>query len=286
MEFYLQLTIIILVFSISLSFAAGLVTGNYSQVDRLWSVLPPVYVIIWGIKYYQSMVYLLPAALVVVWGIRLSYNFSRRGGYAFSLRKGFYGEDYRWQYLRRKINSRPVFEIFNFVFISSFQLILVFLFTLPLYYTGKYALQKKIQLSPLHITICSFILLLIIIETIADKQQFNFHSLKKQHNFKPKYGFNTSGLWRYARHPNYACELLIWITFFFYLKTLYSPGLIYGSGAFLLVIVFAGSTALTEKITAAKYPAYREWQKITSPWLPGLKTVLHIKKRKKFLHYS
>ena len=56
-------------------------TGNYSQVDRLWSIVPLAYawIIAWqdgfGIRA------LACAVLVSMWGIRLSSNFDLKGGY-------------------------------------------------------------------------------------------------------------------------------------------------------------------------------------------------------------
>jgi steroid 5-alpha reductase family enzyme len=43
----LQLSQTILVACIAAAFFAGLLTRNYSHVDRLWSVLPPVYALVW-----------------------------------------------------------------------------------------------------------------------------------------------------------------------------------------------------------------------------------------------
>ena len=83
------LTVYITIFFIVVCFLAGLITRNYSHVDRLWSLLPPLYAIIWGIKFYAYPQYLIPAVLVILWGIRLTGNFARRGGYRFSFKNGF-----------------------------------------------------------------------------------------------------------------------------------------------------------------------------------------------------
>ena len=43
------------------------------------------------------------------------------------------------------------------------------------------------------------------------------------------------------------------------------------TGAVLLTLLFQGSTGLTEKISARKYPAYARYQQTTSrlmPWFP------------------
>lgn len=59
----------------------------------------------------------------------------------------------------------------------------------------------------------------------------------------------------------------MWYVMFFF--SLNSAGLNWtGVGAVLLHLLFLGSTALTEKISAGKYPKYKEYQKTTSRFLP------------------
>jgi len=76
---------------------AGELTGNVSQVDRLWSVIPAVYALYAAHFTAASSARVnLMAALVCVWAVRLTYNFGRRGGYSSWLPwRG--EEDYRWE---------------------------------------------------------------------------------------------------------------------------------------------------------------------------------------------
>jgi len=73
---------------------------NYSQTDKVWSTAPILYV--WYMahtaNYDDRMV--LMAILVTFWGLRLTYNFSRRGGYSWKFWEG--EEDYRWAILRKE----------------------------------------------------------------------------------------------------------------------------------------------------------------------------------------
>lgn len=83
-------------------------------------------------------------------------------------------------------------------------------------------------------------------------------------------GFITSGLWGYSRHPNFAAEQLIWFTL--YQWSCYSTSSLYnwaGVGAGALVLLFQGSTMLTEAITAGKYPGYRDYQRAVGKFLPA-----------------
>ena len=101
-------------------------------------------------------------------------------------------------------------------------------------------------------------LLLIIIQTIADEQQHKYQTKKYalingNHEISGNYkkGFIDTGLWKFSRHPNYTCEQLIWITF--YLFSVSASGrLINWSiiGCILLVILFYFSAKFSEGISS------------------------------------
>uniref|UniRef100_A0A7C3EF93 DUF1295 domain-containing protein n=1 Tax=Gracilinema caldarium TaxID=215591 RepID=A0A7C3EF93_9SPIR len=80
----LAVSLVVLAVLIVLCFLLGLMTQNYSWVDRLWSLLPPLYVLIWLPAYVHNLRYYIAGSLVILWGIRLTVNFALRGGYAFS----------------------------------------------------------------------------------------------------------------------------------------------------------------------------------------------------------
>ncbi len=78
-EILVKLLIVYLVAAL-LCFVVSTLTNNYSQVDKLWSLIPMVYV--WMVAVHSEFEprLILMALLVTVWGLRLTYNFSRRGG--------------------------------------------------------------------------------------------------------------------------------------------------------------------------------------------------------------
>jgi steroid 5-alpha reductase family enzyme len=281
MDFYLQITLGILIISIAGSFLGGLFTGNYSHVDRLWSILPPLYVLVWMFKFHDNPRFVVTAALIILWGVRLTANFARRGGYKFSWNTGFTGEDYRWDILRKKISNRFLFELFNLGFISGFQLGLIFLFTLPAYIIGT----VETQLNTIDITLFLLFIFFLIGETIADNQQFSFHGQKKDKAAdNPCYalGFNTTGLWKYTRHPNYLCEMGQWVTVWFIAANATGTWHKSGIGALILIILFIGSTIMTEGITESKYPRFSSWRKATPPWIPFIDLPFRLKARQTF----
>lgn len=280
----LTISLIVLVASIAISFFYGLITKNYSTVDRLWSTLPGVYVLIWLPDYFNNPRFLIAAALVLLWCIRLSTNFGLKGGYKFSLKKGFIGEDYRWEVLRAKIPNRFLFEIFNLTFISGFQLILIFMFTLPLYYLG----QVTGPLMNYEFILFAVFALLLTLELVADVQQFKFYNRRNKtpwsEQARYKLGFNTFGLWKFSRHPNYFCEISQWVVVYLYLH--FSTGGFHwsGLGVAALIALFMGSTNFSEGITKLKYLRYKDWQKATTPWIPTVDVLFRFKARKEFFN--
>jgi steroid 5-alpha reductase family enzyme len=109
---------------------------NYSQVDRLWSLLPAIYNVHYTLWAHMAG---LPAqkldhimAITTLWSvgfpscaradpnidyssqIRLTFNYWRKGGYSIG------SEDYRWEALKPVLGPTLMF-IFNVLFISLAQ---------------------------------------------------------------------------------------------------------------------------------------------------------------------
>ena len=201
-----------------LCFLISTITGNHSQVDKLWSLVPIAYV--WMVTFHSGFEsrLVIMALLVTAWGFRLTYNFSRRGGYSVRFWTG--EEDYRWAVLRAKpeLAARWRWVLFNLFFISLYQMGLILLFTLPA--------VRSLDGTPLgwaDYVLAILLISLIVIETIADQQQWNYHKEKQRllaskADLPDKYkkGFIHTGLWGRMRHPNYAAEQAIWIGFYFF----------------------------------------------------------------------
>lgn len=255
-------------------FIVSEITRNYSQVDKLWSLMPLAYGWVTVAAFPSPRTYLM-AALVTIWGIRLSYNFFRKGGYSIIPWKG--EEDYRWKILRETpaLQGRLRFGLFNLFFISLYQNLLILLFSTPILMA---ALYPDVPLGAADLIAAVLMLLFIVTETIADNQQFRFQSAKRSMNENDpvlgeslRKGFLTEGLFKYVRHPNFASEQAIWISF--YLFSVVASGqwinftLI---GPVLLVILFIGSSVMTEKISRGKYPDYPNYQKEVPKFIPKL----------------
>lgn len=258
-----------------LCFAVSEIARNYSQVDKLWSIMPVIYSIIVLYHYSYSPRIWIMTILAVAWGLRLTLNFARKGGYSLVPWRG--DEDYRWAIMRSKpaLRGRLRFGIFNLLFISLYQNILILLFTTPILIA---ALHSESPLMAADIIAALLIAAALIVETVADNQLFSFQQQKKglaphQKRFEVslKNGFISEGLFSKSRHPNFAAEQAVWIFFYIFGASASGEWLNWSiTGAALLVLLFAGSSTLTEKISCSKYPAYREYQKRVPRFLPGL----------------
>lgn len=288
------------------SFLRSLVDNNYSHTDRLWSITPAVYSIVYAIHTHMSCPThddraLLMAALAAIWAVRLTYNFARRGGYAKD------GEDYRWAVLKQEYITNPVaWQLFNLTFIAGYQHILLWLIATPSQaaYAASCAATLKGKhsatpaLNALDAVATIGFLTSLLVETIADEQQWHYYAKRD------KLGFNTKGLFSLSRHPNFAAEQAIWWFYALFAAAAavsapetdntawYSMWLLSSSkakskhlavkfgiewlkwpamyflGAFLLTLLFQGSARFTESITCRKYKAYASYQRQVAMFVP------------------
>ncbi len=261
------------------SFVVSEISKNYSQTDKLWSVTPIFYTWFLAFQGDFDARLVLMAVVATVWGARLTYNFGRRGGYHIQFWKG--EEDYRWAILRQTpAFSKPwAWSLFNLFFISFYQHALIWLFTLPALLAWG---AKGIPLNGLDFLAAILILVLVAVEFMADQQQYDFQTEKyrRKNASEPldgEYlqGFRSSGLWAWARHPNYAAEQGIWLAF--YVFSVAATGRWFNwtlAGALLLLLLFKGSSDFSEKISAEKYPDYPEYQRRVGRFFPKISQLM------------
>jgi len=96
------------------------VNRNWSQVDRVWSILPTIFNAHFAVWAHMNG---MPTARVdnvlafsVLWSVRLTFNYWRRGGYQIG------SEDYRWMIIKDRIGSFAFF-LLNIVFTSTLQVV-------------------------------------------------------------------------------------------------------------------------------------------------------------------
>jgi len=249
-----------------LCWVLSLITKEYSWVDRLWSITPPLFAIHFaGHAGFDDPRLNLMAALTVLWGARLTYNFARKGGYTAG------GEDYRWEEIQGKIGPMW-FQVLNATFLAPFQNYLLLLIVVPSY--AAYRLAGT-PLNVLDYAAAIAFVGFFIGEAVADEQQWKFQTAKYAaiaRGETPRADFITTGLFRYSRHPNFFCEQAMWWTYYVFSIAAGAGRLNWTIiGAVLLTLLFQGSTGLTEKISLRKYPGYASYQQTTSrlmPWFP------------------
>lgn len=263
-----------------LCFTVSELTGNCSQVDKLWSILPI------GYAWYTASAgnfdnrLVLMAVLVTVWGARLTYNFSRRGAYKLKFWEG--EEDYRWEILRQNpaLQGTWRWRMFNLFFISLYQNALILAFTLPMVVVMRYPGEG---IGALELMLSAAFLFFVVVETVADQHQWNYQNEKHRRlreGIAPEgefaLGFVHRGLWQLVRHPNYLSEQLIWV--FFYIFSVAASGHIINwsmAGCLLLLVLFQGSADFSEGISAGKYPAYAAYKERAGRFLPKWKTLFN-----------
>ncbi len=255
-------------------FAVSEITRNYSQVDKLWSLLPILYAWIFAAEAAFDPRMTLMAALVTIWGLRLTFNFARRGGYHWIPWRG--EEDYRWSVLRQtpQLQKRLPWALFNLFFISLYQNSLILLFTLPILVAWQ---GGATPLNWLDYLAAGLMLLFVVTKAGADQKQNNFQTEKYRRKNAGESlgayakGFCDRGLWGLVRHPNYASEQAIWLSFYLFSVAATGRWINWSlAGAILLMLLFIGSSDFSEKISAGKYPDYKDYQKRVPRFVPGM----------------
>ncbi|MCQ2572932.1 MAG: DUF1295 domain-containing protein [Treponema sp.] len=274
----LKILLIITASSALYCFVVGELARNYSQMDKLWSILPEVYLWVVAVQGGMKPRLVIMAVIGTIWGARLTYNFAKKGAYSIKFWSG--EEDYRWVLLRQRKEFQPHWKwvIFNFFFISIYQNVLILLTTFP----ALVAMNSEAALNWIDALAIIVMAGAVLYESIADEQQWKFQSKKyallgegkklEELPYPYNKGFNTTGLWKVSRHPNYLGEQSTWVGCYIF-SIAAGIGIFNWSviGALLLIVLFIGSSTVGEEITRGKYPEYEEYIKTVSRYFPGKK---------------
>ena len=180
-----------------LVFIFSLIFKNASVYDPYWSVQPPV---ILGIALAKvsgtaankgaGLLDWLLFAAVLFWALRLTANWI----YNF---KSFEYQD--WRYVMLKEKSGRLYPLVNFCGIHMFPTVVVYLCILP----AVTAIASDALFKPVCLIFLALSFASAIVQGIADVQMHKFRASATG-------GFIRTGLWKHGRHPNYACEILMW----------------------------------------------------------------------------
>ena len=245
-------------------------TSDPSVVDRLWSVLPILYAWHFAASADEAARprVVLMAVLVTAWGARLTYNFIIKGGYSG-------GEDYRWAEIRSWPGFDRGWELFNLLFICTFQQLAILAFSSP----AAVALSHKEPLNAIDAIAAALYVALLLGEATADRQMLAFQSEKYRRiaageplGAEYSHGFVRTGLWAYSRHPNYFCEVSIWWAFYIFSigagASLANWSLVGPVFLTCLFVLPRASLDVTETLSSRKYPAFADYQRRVSRFFP------------------
>ena len=254
----------------------GQLGGYWSYVDRCWSVLPVIYTLVFALWPGAGPRVVLMAVLVSGWGLRLTFNFARKGGYGRE-------EDYRWPVLRAWFQRHDPLhplgqELFSLLFVALYQHALIWAFVVPPLFVVA---RSEAPLGAADGALALLFAALLALEGWTDEVQWRFQRAK--HALTPAAraaagsdvarGFCTTGPFALSRHLNFFAEQCIWLVFYAFSWASGAAALNFSvAGAVLLVMLFQGSTAMTEALSRAKYREFAAYQRATSrlvPWWPG-----------------
>ena len=175
-------TVFVFIFSVSFR--------NASVYDPYWSVQPIVIVLCYALGSKLTFATFLILISVFYWGIRLTGNWA----YTFG---GLNCQD--WRYTKFEKETGKLYQFISFTGIHMMPTLIVYLCTLPAVFVIKNEVQANAgSIAGTVICICAATL-----QLVSDTQM---HRYRKS----GRHGLIRTGLWKYARHPNYLGEILMW----------------------------------------------------------------------------
>ncbi|MBN2497162.1 MAG: DUF1295 domain-containing protein [Deltaproteobacteria bacterium] len=178
-------------------FAFSLLYDNTSNYDPYWSLAPLPIAVYFGLApgaEPQPVRFWLVTGLIAAWGLRLTWNWIRAW-------PGLHCED--WRYADFRARSGRAYWLVSFAGLHGFPTLVVFGGLVPVWAAFEPGSRPLGWLDGL----AGLVMLgAICIEAVADSQLHRFVSRPGR---RPDEILDT-GLWRYARHPNYFGEISFW----------------------------------------------------------------------------
>lgn len=221
-------------------FVFSCIFKNASFYDPYWSVQPIVILAPMALKAPTTAKVLL-LVMVCIWGIRLTGNWIHT----------FTGMEYQdWRYIQLKETTGKLYPFVNLAGIHMFPTLVVFLCVLP----AVYVMQEAPAFSALCLIGFCISIGAVVLQIVADTQMHIYRRDKKT-------PFIETGLWKYARHPNYLGEILMWwgVAIFSVCLLGFRWYLILGAAVNNLMFLFI-SIPMADKRQARK-PGYEEYRK-------------------------
>lgn len=229
-------------------FVFSVIFKNASVYDPYWSVQPIVIIAGYALTSNITPATLLLIISIVYWGIRLTGNWA----YVFG---GLNHQD--WRYTKFENETGRLYPFINFTGIHMVPTLIVYLTTLPAVCVIRQELRANIG-SFIGMAVCVGAATL---QLVADTQM---HKYRKS----GQHGLIRTGLWKYARHPNYLGEILMWWGIAIQAVSVMPEHWWLVAGAVAnTILFFSVSIPLADKRQSAK-PGYAEYKAGTRSLLP------------------
>ncbi|MBQ6016275.1 MAG: DUF1295 domain-containing protein [Clostridiales bacterium] len=246
-SFWLNLLIADVVSTIFV-FSFSVVLKNASVYDPYWSVQPIVILVCFAWHYKLTSAAVLLLVSVIFWGIRLTGNWA----YVFG---GLNHQD--WRYTKLKEDNGKLYPLINFAGIHMVPTLIVYMCILPSVFVAREEVNANIG-SYVGAVIC---ISAATLQLVADTQM---HKYRK----RGEHGLIRTGLWKYARHPNYLGEISMWWGVAIQAVSVMPERWWLIAGAVAnTVLFFTVSIPMADK-RQSKKPGYAEYKKSTRSLLP------------------
>lgn len=229
-------------------FVFSVIFKNASVYDPYWSIQPIVIIAGYALTSNITPATLLLIISIVYWGIRLTGNWA----YVFG---GLNHQD--WRYTKFEKETGRLYPFINFTGIHMVPTLIVYLTTLPAVFVIRQELRANIG-SFIGMVVCGGAATL---QLVADTQMQKYRK-------SGQHGLIRTGLWKYARHPNYLGEILMWWGIAIQAVSVMPSHWWFVAGALAnTILFFSVSIPLADKRQSAK-PGYAEYKAGTRMLLP------------------
>lgn len=173
-----------------LTFIFSLIFRNASVYDPYWSV-QPIVILVWASLHHpMNMLRILMLVAVCFWGVRLTANWA----YTFH---GLGHQD--WRYTMLKEQTGVFYPLINFLGIHMFPTLVVYACVLP----AVFVFHEDTGFFVWNVLLFFVSIGAAVLQLVSDIQMQSY----RKNRTSP---FMRQGLWKYARHPNYLGEILMW----------------------------------------------------------------------------
>ena len=229
-------------------FIFSMIFKNASVYDPYWSVQPIVIVVFFACGHMITLPSLLLLISIIYWGIRLTGNWA----YTFG---GLKHQD--WRYTKFENESGKIYPLINLAGIHLMPTLIVYLCTLPAVFVIRNELSANAG-SVIGMAVCI---------GAATLQLFSDVQMQKYRK-SGENGLIRTGLWKYARLPNYLGEILMWWGVGIQAVSVMPDHWYLLAGALANTIMFfTVSIPLADKRQSQK-PGYAEYKAATRNLLP------------------